>query len=114
MYCRNPWTSAKSIGASRMTRHREKQSEAFHLALHGYRVKEFLADPIGGETSQWMLDAGARLRRDYSNYFRKNRLPKPESSQRPCLVGLTKEEALAHPGSTVAGLFIYTQPRFHF
>jgi hypothetical protein len=93
---------------------REKQSEAFHLALGGYRVKEFLTDPIGGETSQWMLDAGARLRRDYSNYFRKNRLPEPESSQRPWLVGLTKEEAFAHPGSNVAGLFIYTAPRFHF
>ena len=93
---------------------REKQSEAFHLALRGYRVREFLADPIGWETSQWILDAGARLRRDYSNYFRKNRLPKPEPSQRPCLVGLTKEEALAHAGSSVAGLFIYTAPRFHF
>jgi hypothetical protein len=93
---------------------REKQSEAFHLALRGYRVKEFLTDPIGGETLQWMLDAGAHLRRDYSNYFGKNRLPEPESSQRPSLVGLTKEEALTHPGSNIASLFIYTAPRFHF
>src|SRR4029077_7227665 len=93
---------------------RGKQSEAFRLAVRGYRIKEFLTDPIGGETSKWMLDAGARLRRDYSNYFRKNRLPEPEPSQRPCLVGLTKEEALAHPGSNIAGLFIYTAPRFHF
>jgi hypothetical protein len=93
---------------------REKQSEAVHVALSGYRVKEFLADPVGERTSQWMLNAGARLRRDYSNYFRKNHLPKPESSQRPCLVGLTKDEAFAHPGSYVAGLFIYTPPRFHF
>jgi DNA-binding CsgD family transcriptional regulator len=92
----------------------EKQSEAFHLALSGHHVKEFLAEPVGEETSQWMLDAGARLRRDYSSYFRKNRLPEPESPQRSCLVGLTKEEAFAHPGSNVAGLFIYTAPRFHF
>src|SRR5260370_38311033 len=93
---------------------REKQSAAFSLALRGYRIKEFLTDPIGRETSQWMLDAGARLRRDYSNYFRKNPFLKPESSQRPCLFGLTKEEALVHPGSNVASLFIYTAPRFHF
>ena len=93
---------------------REKQSEAFSLALHGYHIKEFLTDPVGRETLQWMLDAGARLRRDYSNYFRKNPFLKPESSQRPCLVGLTKEEALVHPGSNVASLFIYTAPRFHF
>jgi len=93
---------------------REKQSAAFSLALRGYRIKEFLTDPIGRETSQWMLDAGARLRRDYSNYFRQNPFLEPESSQRPCLVGLTKEEALKRPGSNVASLFIYTAPRFYF
>jgi hypothetical protein len=93
---------------------REKQGEAFHLALRGYRLKEFLADPVGRQTSQWMLDAGARVRRDYSNYFRKNRLSEPESSQRPLLVGLTREEALAHSGGNIASLFVYTAPRFHF
>jgi len=93
---------------------RGKQNEALHLGISGYHVKEFLADPVGEETSQWMLDAGARLRRDYSNYFRKHHLPKPESSRRPCLVGLSKEEALAHPGCNIAGLFVYTAPRFHF
>src|SRR4030095_12039323 len=81
---------------------RAKQSEAFHLGLSGYHVKEFLADTVGEETTQWMLDAGARLRRDYSNYFGKNHLPKPESPRRPCLVGLSKEEALAHPGANIA------------
>ena len=93
---------------------REKQNEALHLALRGYRIKEFLTDPIGEETSQWMFDAGARVRRDYSNYFRTHCLRKLESSQRPCLLGLTKEEALAHPGGNIAGLFVYTPPRFHF
>jgi len=93
---------------------REKQSEAFYLSLRGYRLKEFLAEPVGTETAQWMLGAGARLRHDYSNYFRKNRLLERENSKRPYLVGLTKEEALAHPGSSIAGLFIHTAPRFHF
>jgi hypothetical protein len=93
---------------------RDKQSEAFRNALNGYRVKEFLADQIGEETLQWMINAGTRLRRDYSNCFRKSGVPKPESSQRPWLVGLTKEEAFAHPGSNIAGIFIYTPPRFHF
>jgi hypothetical protein len=93
---------------------REKQNEAFHLILRGYRIKEFLADPVGWETAQWMLDGGARLRRDYSTHFRKHCLTELESSQRPFLVGLTKEEALAHPGGNIAGLFVYTPPRFHF
>ena len=93
---------------------REKQSDAFHLALSGYRVKEFLAEPVGEEASQWMLNAGARLRRDYFNYFRNNAVVQPGYSRRPYLVGLTKEEAVAHPGSNVGRLFIYTPPRFYF
>jgi hypothetical protein len=92
----------------------EKQSEAFHLALSGYRVKEFLADPVGPETSRRMLEAGARVRRKYSNYFRKTEVPDAEFPRRPRLVGLTKEEAFAHPGSYLANLFVYTAPRFHF
>ncbi len=91
-----------------------KQGEALHLALRGYRIKEFLAEPTGLERSQWMLDAGARIRRDYSNYFRKHRFHKPESSRRPRLLGLSREEALAHSGGNIASLFVYTAPRFHF
>jgi hypothetical protein len=93
---------------------REKQSEAFRLALSGYHVKEFLAEPIGEGMLQWMLDGGVHLRRDYSNYFLKHRAPVPKAAQRPWLVGLTKEEAFAHPGSYFASFFVYTPPRFHF
>jgi DNA-binding CsgD family transcriptional regulator len=93
---------------------REKQGEALHLALRGYRVKELVAEAIGSETSQWMFDAGVRLRRDYSNYFRRNRLCEPEPSRRPLLVGLTKNEAFAHSGGNIASLFIYTAPKFYF
>jgi DNA-binding CsgD family transcriptional regulator len=93
---------------------RAKQSEAFHHGLSGYHIKEFLADSPGEERLQWMLDGGARLRRDYSNYFQKRHLPKPKSSRQPCLAGLSKEEALAHPGTNIASLFVYTPPRFQF
>jgi len=92
----------------------EKQGEALHLALRGYHIKEFLAEPIGRERSQWMLDAGARLRRSYSSYSRGNGLSERESLGRPLLVGLTREEALAHSGGNIASLFIYTAPRFLF
>src|SRR5262249_6276355 len=80
----------------------------------GYHMKEFLTDPIGSETSQWMRDAGARLRRDYSGYFCRHRIPEPRPRQWPCLLGLTKEEALAHPGANISGLFVHTAPRLHF
>lgn len=92
---------------------REKQCEAFQLALYGYRVKEFLANPIGKEAFQETIDAGARLRRDYTGCFQKTGASTAESS-RPWLVGLTKEEAEAHPGSHLAGLFGYIPPRFRF
>ena len=93
---------------------REKQSEAFHLAHTGYRVKEFLADAMGEEHLHWMLDAGAHLRRDYSAYFQKYRVPIPKASCRPRLVGLTKQEAFANPGSHLSSFFVHTPPRFHF
>ncbi len=92
---------------------RKKRCAAFDLALSGYQVKEFLANPIGQEACQEAIDGGAHLRRDYSKYFRRAGLPMPESL-RPRLVGLTREEAAAHPGSHLAGLFGFSPPRFHF
>jgi len=93
---------------------REKQCEAFQLTHSGYRLKEFLAESIGMEMLQWMFDCGVRLRRDYSNYCRKRGVPIPNLWERPSLLGLTREEALAHPGSHLSGLFIYSLPRFKF
>ena len=93
---------------------REKMAEAFHLAHHGYRLKEFLCGPIGQEAFRWTLSAGFRLRRDYSDYYQARNLPMPQSWQRPWLVGLTREEASRDYGSGASGLFVFTRPRFHF
>lgn len=93
---------------------REKQDEAFHLANSGYHVKEFLAEPVGEVALRWMLDAGARLRRNYSGYFQRHRRLTPNSSQLPRLVGLTKEEAFDQCGCHISRLFAHCSPRFHF
>jgi DNA-binding CsgD family transcriptional regulator len=69
---------------------------------------------MGVEDLHWMLDAGAHVRRDYSGYFQKHRVRIPENSQRPQLVGLTKEEAFANPGTHLSSFFIYIPPRFNF
>ena len=90
---------------------RERQCTAFHVALSGYHLKEFLANPLGQEAFEEMIDAGARLRRDYAEFFQPET---PLPPLQPRLVGLTKAEAEAHPGSHLAGLFVYTPPRFHF
>jgi DNA-binding CsgD family transcriptional regulator len=93
---------------------REKQSEAFHLTHGGYRVKEFIAEPIGEEALRWMVESGAHIRRDYADDLKKQGVPIPRSSQRPWLVGLTKEEACASPGSYLSSFFVHTPPRFNF
>ena len=76
-------------------------------------MKEILADPIDDEELHWMLDAGAHVRRDYSSYFQKHCAP-TRYSPRPRLVGLTKGEAWANPGSYLSSFFVHTPPRFHF
>jgi DNA-binding CsgD family transcriptional regulator len=111
--CFEGWTH-DGLSPEQVLALRERQRQALHLTLSGYRVKEFLVEQIGEENLHWMLDAGTRIRRDYSDCFEKGDVSEPEPSQRPWLVGLTKEEAFEHPGSNIAGLFIFTAPRFHF
>jgi hypothetical protein len=87
----------------------EKRSEAFHLAMAGYQIKVFLANPVGELAYEEMIEGGARLRWESASP------PKaPRAGLRARVVGLTREEAEAHPGSHLAGLFVYTRPRFHF
>jgi len=113
MLCFEGWKHA-ALSREQILAVREKQSEAFHIAHSGYRMKEFVADPMGEEALQRLLDSGARLRRDYAGYLQKNALRRPESSRRPWLVGLTKEEAFVNPGSHLSSFFVHTPPRFHF
>jgi DNA-binding CsgD family transcriptional regulator len=92
---------------------REKQRTAFQMALSGYHLKEFLANPLGEDALEELIDAGALMRRNYSDYVRGGNgcaVSIPQAR----LVGLTKEEADLHPGRHLAGLFVHAQPRFHF
>ena len=52
MMCFEGWTQS-GFSPEQFLAVRVKQNEAFHLGLHGHRVKEFLAEPIGAETLQW-------------------------------------------------------------
>lgn len=92
---------------------REKRREAYHLAMSGYQVKELLMNPIGETAYEETIDAGAKVRRDFVHPDRGINESR-EDELRPRLVGLTRQEAEAHPGSQLAGLFVYTPPRFHF
>jgi DNA-binding NarL/FixJ family response regulator len=92
----------------------EKRSKAFHLAIDGYQVKEFLANPIGDQAYEETIDAGARLRCDYSKADATGNGYSSRWLRTRRLVGLTKKEAEARPGSYLAGLFVCSPPRFHF
>jgi DNA-binding CsgD family transcriptional regulator len=107
-------TQCESLSSERVFAVREKVAEAFRLAHQGYNLKEVMCGPIGEETLRWALDAGFRLRRDYSDFYHATNLQVPEMAKRPWLVGLTKEEALADYGSRASGLFVFTAPRFRF
>ena len=91
----------------------QKRGEAFHLAIAGYRLKQFLANPIGEQAYEETRDAGAILRTDYAKVVFAGNGACP-THLRPRLVGLTKEEAEAHPGSYLSSLFVHNPPRFHF
>jgi DNA-binding CsgD family transcriptional regulator len=107
-------TQCDSLPRERVFAVREKVAEAFRLAHQGYNLKEVICGPIGEDTLQWALDAGFRLRRDYSDFYHAANFQMPETAKRPWLVGLTKEEALANYGSRASGLFVFTAPRFRF
>jgi DNA-binding CsgD family transcriptional regulator len=113
MLCFDGWQRS-ALSRDQILALREKQNEAFQFTHGGYHLKEFIAEPIGEQALHWMVDSGARLRRDYAEYFQNKGMRVPEPSRRPWLVGLTKEEAFANPGSHLCGFFVYTPPRFHF
>jgi len=113
MLCYTGWRR-KGLAREEVLAVREKLAEAFYLTHYGYRLNEFLAEPVGEESFRWMLGIGLRLRRDYAEHFQKRHLPVPETWRRSWLLGLTKEEALADYGSHASGFFVHTAPRFHF
>ena len=96
---------------------RAVRDELIHSFLHehaGYRLKQILLERFGNEAVRRVLTGGFRLYRDYADYYREQGLAMPPDDQRPYLCGLSRDEAKEVEGSTVAPLFIYTEPRFHF
>ena len=108
MICFESWREG-AISSQQALAVREKQGAALHLALSGYRIKELLANPLDHQSFQQWIDGGARLRRDGGEGFRSD-----WKNLRPRIVGLTNEEAEAHPGSHLSSLFVYNRPRFSF
>jgi hypothetical protein len=84
--------------------------EAFVRDHRGYQLRELLQEVWDELTLVWVQSWG-RLRSEYAEYYARKGIPIPEAGYRPHLIGLTREEALAEPGSVSAPLFLHTPPR---
>jgi DNA-binding CsgD family transcriptional regulator len=88
--------------------------EAFIAAHRGYRLKEILQEFWDEIEPEYVVKGWGRVRGDYADWFRSRGLALPPAGRRPYLVGITRDEALAAPGSPMASLFVHAPPRFGF
>ena len=89
-----------------------KMPESFMWLHEGYRLQSVLMELYDDATIQFTRASGFHERAAYG-------LPPatpglPPGSRRPHLLGITREEAQALPGSYIARLFPYTPPRLFF
>ena len=91
----------------------ESVIDAFLQLSSGYQIKESTIEVYGPQQLQMNLTGGFRLRNDYEAFYRHPGAdPPPE--RRPFLIGISREESAASPGSVVSLIFNYRAPRFFF
>lgn len=78
-----------------------RMPESFFWLHEGYNLREMLQEYYDMRIVQYCLDAG---------FLRRRR----SADASPQVVGITREEAAANPGTYVARLFPYSVPRFFF
>lgn len=88
--------------------------EAFFEAHRGYQIKETLSERYGEGHRNIYLGGGYELRTDYAAFYARQGRTPPPTSERPFLFGLTRAEAFANPGRSIATLFLHRPPRFFF
>ncbi|MBV9852667.1 MAG: hypothetical protein JO250_23650 [Armatimonadetes bacterium] len=88
-----------------------KIPESFFWLHEGYRLRAILMEFYDAFVIQFSLDSGFRQRASYEFTPPSDVSP---SYGRPCLLGISREEALAQPGAYIAKIFPYTPPRLFF
>jgi hypothetical protein len=104
--------AADALDQEELRRVRYQMLEACVDSHRGYRIKEVLQEIWDEVEPAYVRPGWGRLRTDYAGFYalRGQRLPPP--GRGPYLIGLTREEVLAAPGSSVlAPLFVYSPPR---
>jgi hypothetical protein len=107
------YAEANSLSPDERHATRFKMLEAFLADHRGYKIKEILQEYWGEIELPFVLNGWGHVRTDHAKYFEKRGTPLPPE-QRPHLIGLTRKEAAAQPGSVLAALFVPARPRFAF
>lgn len=89
-----------------------KWSEALY-ELRGCNIKAIWHEAYGAKTLRLTLGCGLLQRDDWADYWA-TRGTTPPADERPYLLGLTKEEALANPGTHASFLFLHVSAQFDF
>lgn len=86
----------------------EKHFEAYHHFHPWVNAREVLREMQGEAWRDWMLAAGARIRRDYAEHDAAH--PEPPHRRR-WLVGMTRAEAAENEGTRLSAVFLHAPPR---
>jgi len=105
--------AAEALDGEDLRQVRYKMLEACVDYHRGYRIKEVLQEIWDEVEPAYVLQGWGRLRTDYAAFYALRGQRLPPRGRGPCVIGLTREEVLAAPGSSVlAPLFVYSPPRF--
>ena len=92
---------------------RYRMLQALIEAHRGYRIKDILQEFWDEIDEEFVVRGWGRVVTDYASFVR-HHCETPPPGRRPHLIGITREEALAHPGNPAAPIFLYTPPRLSF
>jgi DNA-binding CsgD family transcriptional regulator len=77
----------------------------------GYRLKDVLQEFWDEIDTEFVIHGWGRVITDYATFFDGHRRQWPPPGRRPHLIGITREECLANPGTLAAPLFVHVPPR---
>ena len=107
------WLTAHFLSSEEELRVRSYISRHPFPPHRGYRYKEVLVEAIGEDSIRRAINAGFRVRNDYGAFYQENPLL-PPPAERPCVLSITRAEAVADEGTLIDQLFAYTPPCVFF
>lgn len=105
------WGRALALeGSEEEVRVQRYASDEFLKLTRGHQFREILLEVIGTDARRRAVEAGFSVRNDYADFTRQMRCPWRDS-ERPYLMGVTREEAAARESTLISQFFLYTVPR---